>query len=63
MANLGIKVEDVLKKFYEVQPDGRIKGLYAIREKGQPEGKLLWYVFGSNNATYQIGRASCRERV
>lgn len=59
MANLGIKVEDVLKKFYEVQPDGRIKGLYAIREKGQPEGKLLWYVFGSNNATYHSSGNDC----
>ena len=38
MANLGIKVETVLSKFYFVQPDETIKGLYEVREKENPEG-------------------------
>ena len=52
MANLGIKVETVLSKFYFVQPDETIKGLYEVREKGNPEGDIMWYFFSSNNATF-----------
>ena len=52
MANLGIKVETVLSKFYFVQPDETIKGLYEVREKENPEGDIMWYFFSSNNATF-----------
>lgn len=51
MANLNIKVTDVLSKFYNVTEDESIKGLYEIRDKEKPDA-LLWYVFSSNNATY-----------
>lgn len=59
MANLGIKVETVLSKFYFVQPDETIKGLYEVREKGNPEGDIMWYFFSSNNATFHSSGNDC----
>ena len=44
MANLGIKVETVLSKFYFVQPDETIKGLYEVRQKENPEGDISFQV-------------------
>lgn len=59
MANLGIKVETVLKKFYDVRQDQNIRGLYEVREKENPDGALLWYFFSSNNATYHSSGNDC----
>ena len=59
MANLGIKVETVLSKFYFVQPDETIKGLYEVREKENPEGDIMWYFFSSNNATFHSSGNDC----
>lgn len=59
MANLGIKVETVLSKFYLVQPDETIKGLYEVREKENPEGDIMWYFFSSNNATFHSSGNDC----
>ena len=49
MANLGIKVKTVLSKFYDVQQDENIKGLYAVRPILEPDGEIMWYFFNSNN--------------
>ena len=51
MANLNIKVTDVLERFYDIKEDKKIKGLYEVRNKDNPTD-LLWYFFSSNNATY-----------
>lgn len=59
MANLGIKVEDVLKKFFNVNEDANIKGLYEIRNLNEPTSDLLYYVFNSNNATYHSSGKDC----
>ena len=59
MANLGIKVETVMNRFYDVQQDANIKGLYEVREKGSPEGQIMWYFFSSNNATYHSSGNDC----
>ena len=59
MANLGIKVETVLSKFYFVQPDETIKGLYEVRQKENPEGDIMWYFFSSNNATFHSSGNDC----
>lgn len=59
MANLGVKVEKILKKFYDVQQDEEIRGLYAIRRMDEPDSELLWYVFNSNNATYHEPGNDC----
>ena len=59
MANLGIKVEDLLKKFFDVKEDGNIKGLYEIRKLNDPTSDLLYYVFNSNNATYHSSGKDC----
>lgn len=59
MANLGVKVTHFLEKFYNIKEDINIKGLYEIREKDEPNGDLLWYVFSSNNATYHSSGKDC----
>lgn len=59
MANLGIKVETVLGKFYDVQQDESIKGLYEVRKKENPDGDIMWYFFSSNNATYHSSGNDC----
>lgn len=59
MANLGIKVENVLSKFYDVQQDERIKGLYEVRAKENSDGDIKWYFFSSNNATYHSSGNDC----
>ncbi len=59
MANLGIKVETVLRRFYEVRQDEEIRGLYEVREKEEPDGEMLWYFFSSNNATYHSSANDC----
>lgn len=59
MANLGIKVETVLCKFYDVQQDENIKGLYEVRKKGEPDSRIMWYFFSSNNATYHSSGDDC----
>ena len=59
MANYNIKVEDILKKFYDIQTDKDIKGLYEVRKLGDTSGKLLWYFFSSNNATYHSSANDC----
>lgn len=63
MANLGIKVENVLKKFYDIQQDNEIKGLYAVRMLGDSSGEILWYFFNSNNATYHNPKKSSTSNV
>lgn len=59
MANLGIKVENVLAKFYDVQQDDEIKGLYEVRPILEPDGDVMWYFFNSNNATYHSSGNDC----
>lgn len=59
MANLGIKVETVLRKFYDVQQDESIRGLYEVREKEKADGAVMWYFFSSNNATYHSSGNDC----
>ncbi len=59
MANLGLKVADVVKKFYDVQEVDSIKGMYEVRNLGDGEGDLLWYIFSSNNATYHSSGNDC----
>ena len=44
MANLNIKVEDVLKKFYDVKADSEIKGLYEVRNINDSEKEYLWEI-------------------
>lgn len=63
MANLGIKVETVLSKFYDVQQDENIKGLYAVRPILEPDGEIMWYFFNSNNATYHRPKKSTTSNV
>ena len=59
MANLGIKVETVISKFYDVRQDDNIKGLYEVRKKGDSDGEIIWYFFSSNNATYHSSGNDC----
>lgn len=59
MANLGIKVETVISKFYDVKQDDNIKGLYEVRKKGDSDGEIIWYFFSSNNATYHSSGNDC----
>ena len=59
MANYGIKVENVLSKFYSVKQDEAIKGLYEVREKEKPDGDIMWYFFSSNNATFHSSGNDC----
>lgn len=59
MANLGIKVETVISKFYDVRQDDNIKGLYEVRKKGDSNGDTIWYFFSSNNATYHSSGNDC----
>lgn len=59
MANLGIKVETVICKFYDVRQDDNIKGLYEVRKKGDSDGEIIWYFFSSNNATYHSSGKDC----
>lgn len=59
MANYGVKVETVLSKFYSVQQDKVVKGLYEVRKKDDPEGDIIWYFFSSNNATYHSSGNDC----
>lgn len=59
MANLGIKVETVLSKFYDVRQDDSIKGLYEVRKKNNSNGDIMWYFFSSNNATYHSSGNDC----
>lgn len=59
MANLGIKVETVISKFYDVRQDDNIKGLYEVRKKGDSDGEIIWYFFSSNNATYHSSGKDC----
>lgn len=59
MANLGIKVETVLEKFFEVNEDTAIKGLYELRPVNEPNSEILCYVFNSNNATYHSSGNDC----
>ncbi len=59
MANLGIKVETVLRRFYDVRQDKEIRGLYEVREKEEPDSEMLWYFFSSNNATYHSSADDC----
>lgn len=59
MANLGIKVETVISKFYDVKQDDNIKGLYEVRKKGDSDGEIIWYFFSSNNATYHSSGSDC----
>lgn len=63
MANLGIKVENVLREFYDIQQDDKIKGLYAVRRLGDSSGDILWYFFNSNNATYHNPKKSSTSNV
>lgn len=59
MANLGLKVADVIKKFYDVQETDSVRGMYEVRKKGDANGDLLWYFFSSNNATYHSSGNDC----
>lgn len=59
MANLGIKVETVISKFYDARQDDNIKGLYEVRKKGDSDGEIIWYFFSSNNATYHSSGNDC----
>lgn len=59
MANYGIKVENVLSKFYSVKQDEAIKGLYEVREKEKPDGDIMWYFFSGNNATFHSSGNDC----
>lgn len=60
MANLNIKVEDVLKRFYDIEPDSEIKGLYEVRPlNANDEDDIMWYFFSSNNATYHSSGNDC----
>lgn len=59
MANLGLKVADVISKFYDVREDENIRGMYEVRKKDEPNGDLLWYFFSSNNATYHSSGNDC----
>lgn len=59
MANLGIKVETIISKFYDVRQDDNIKGLYEVRKKGDSDGEIIWYFFSSNNATYHSSGNDC----
>lgn len=59
MANLGIKVADVISKFYEVREDDEVRGLYEVRKKDKPDSELLWYFFSSNNSTYHSSGNDC----
>lgn len=59
MANLGIKVETILSKFYDVRQDDSIKGLYEVRDKERPDRGIIWYFFSSNNATYHSSGNDC----
>lgn len=59
MANLGIKVETIISKFYDVRQDDNIKGLYEVRKKGDSDGEISWYFFSSNNATYHSSGNDC----
>ena len=59
MANLGIKVETVISRFYDVRQDDNIKGLYEVRKKGDSDGEIIWYFFSSNNATYHSSGNDC----
>ena len=56
MANLNIKVTDVLGRFYDLKEVESIKGLFEVRDKNAPSD-LLWYVFSSNNATFHAPKA------
>lgn len=60
MANLNIKVENVLNKFYDIKPDSEIKGLYEVRHLGaDPKDDVRWYFFSSNNSTYHSSGGDC----
>lgn len=59
MANLGIKVEDVLKNFYDIKSDSEIKELYEVRPLNAAKDDVMWYYFSSNNATYNIKSNVC----
>ena len=59
MANLGLKVADVIKKFYDVKEVNTIRGMYEVRELGDSTGDILWYFFSSNNATYHKSANDC----
>lgn len=59
MANLGVKVETVLRRFYDIRQDEGIRGLYEVRKKEDSQGEILWYVFSSNNATYHSSGRDC----
>lgn len=60
MANLNIKVEDVLKRFYKVKADSEVKGLYEVRNLSDEDNEeFRWYYFSSNNATYNSNGKGC----
>lgn len=60
MANIGVKVEHVLKKFYDVKADSEIEGLYEVRKIGDSNNEeFMWYYFSSNNATYNSNGKGC----
>lgn len=60
MANLNIKVENVLKRFYDIKSDSEIKGLYEVRHlNAGDEDDIMWYYFSSNNATYHSSGKDC----
>lgn len=60
MANLNIRVENVLKKFYDIKSDTEIKGLYEVRPfSAGDEDDIMWYFFSSNNATYHSSGDDC----
>ncbi len=56
MANLNIRVSNVIGKFYDVKENTDIRGLYEVRDKND---SVLWYFFSSNNATYHSSGNDC----